>query len=107
MTEVMSDSDTDDETGPIEKAIRAGANLSVPKKASIARERKIQSNPPGKIRVPRGTNDPKLSSWQRVKEFKDEHLVVSNGKLKCDACGETISKKKSSVKKHVSSLKDV
>ena len=61
----------------------------------------------GKYEYHEGTNDPKLSSWQRVKEFKDEHLVVSNGKLKCDACRETISKKKSSVKKHVSSLKDV
>ena len=52
-SESESDSDTDDETGPIEKATRAGANLSVPKKASIVRERKMQSNPLGKIRVPR------------------------------------------------------
>ena len=98
-----------EEEGPIEKAKRAGANLNAPKKASIARERKIQSNPSliGKKRVTRGENDPKLNCWQRVQEHKGEHLTVLNGKLRCDACKETMSKKKSTVKKHVSSSKHI
>ena len=57
---------------PIAEAKRLGANLSTPKKAKIARERKIQTNPAGKSRSERGENDPKLSSWQRVQEHKGE-----------------------------------
>ena len=105
-----SDSDADcDEREPIEKSKRLGANLSDPKKASIARERKIQRNPCliGKKRVTRGEKDPKVSCWQRVQEYKGEHLTVLNGKLRCDACKETISRKKSTVQKHVSSSKHV
>ena len=76
-------------------------------KAKIARERKLQTNPAGKSRSTRGQSDPKLSSWQRVQEHKNEYLTSVDGKLRCDACKETISKKKSTVKKHISSLKHV
>ena len=40
-------------------------------------------------------------------EHKNEYLTSVDGKLRCDACKETISKKKSTVKKHISSLKHV
>lgn len=91
----------------IAEAKRLGANLRTPEKAKIARERKLQTNPAGKSRSTRGQSDPKLSSWQRVQEHKNEYLTSVDGKLRCDACKETISKKKSTVKKHISSLKHV
>ena len=81
--------------------------IHTPEKAKIARERKLQTNPAGKSRSTRGQSDPKLSSWQRVQEHKNEYLTSVDGKLRCDACKETISKKKSTVKKHISSLKHV
>ena len=55
----------------------------------------------------RGSVDPNVSSWDRVKEFKDQCLTVVSGNLRCDACKETISKKKSSVKKHVAPAKHI
>ena len=61
----------------------------------------------GKSHSTCGQSDPKLSSWQRVQEHKNEYLTSLDGKLRCDACKETISKKKSTVKKHISSLKHV
>ena len=36
------------EKSPLEKAVRARANLSTPRKADVARKGKIQSNPAGK-----------------------------------------------------------
>ena len=94
-------------SNPIAEAKRLGANLRTPEKAKIARERKLQTNPAGKSRSTCGQCDPKLSSWQRVQEHKNEYLTSVDGKLRCDACKETISKKKSTVKKHISSLKHV
>ena len=84
-------------SNPIAEAKRLEANLRTPEKAKIARERKLQTNPAGKNRSTPGQSDPKLSSW---------HTSV-DGKLRCDACKETISKKKSTIKKHISSLKHV
>ena len=115
MADIYSDSNTSNsdesaDEGPsnlIAEAKRLGANLRTPEKAKIARERKLQTNPAGKSRSTRGQSDPKLSSWQRVQEHKNEYLASVDGKLRCDACKETISKKKSTVKKHISSLKHV
>ena len=92
-------------SNPIAEAKRLGAKLRTPEKNKIARERKLQTNPAGKSRSRQ--SDPKLSSWQRVQEHKNEYLTSVDGKLRCDACKETISKKKSTVKKHISSLKHV
>ena len=47
MYEYSEDEEQIDES-PLEKAAQAGANLSTPRKADIARKRKIQSNPAGK-----------------------------------------------------------
>ena len=105
-----SNSDESADDGPsnqIVEAKRLGANLRTPEKAKIARERKLQTNPASKSPSTRGQSDPKLSSWQRVQEHKNEYLTSVDGKLRCDACKETISKKKSTVKKHISSLKHV
>lgn len=98
------DSDSE-QLSPLTIATNAGAQLSEPSKAIISRERKIQSNPAEKKRNVRGTVDPKVSSWDRIKDFKDEYLTVMSGKLRCEACKEFLSKKKSSVKRHVDSQK--
>ena len=57
MDESSEDEEQIDES-PLEKAARAGANLSTPRKADIARKRKSQSNPAGKNRSTRGSKDP-------------------------------------------------
>ena len=92
---------------PLQIAASAGARLSTPEKAIISRKRKVQTNPEEKKSNVRGSVDPNESSWDRVKEFKDQCLTVVSGNLRCDACKETISKKKSSVKKHVASAKHI
>ena len=97
----------DEYSDPLEEAASAGARLSVPEKASISRKRKVPTNPAEKKRNVRGSVDPKVSAWDRLNEFKDQCLTTVSGNLRCDACRETISKKKSSVKKHVASVKHI
>ena len=47
-----------------------------------------------------------MSAFQRVRENKNEFLsVTSNNMLRCDACSETLRKKKSTVRKHIGSAK--
>ena len=46
-----------------------------------------------------------MSAWDRVNEFKDQCLTIVSGNLRYDSCRKTLSKIKSSVKKHVSSIK--
>ena len=65
----------------------------------------MQTNPEEKKSSVRGSVDPNVSSWDRVNEFKDQYLTVVSGNLSCDVCKETISKKESSVKRHVASAK--
>ena len=67
----------------------------------------MQTNPAEKKRNVRGSVDPNVSAWDRVNEFKDQCLTTVSGNLRCDACRETLSKEKSSVKKHVSSIKHI
>ena len=55
----------------------------------------------------RGSVDPNMSVWDRVNEFKDQCLTTVLGNTRYDACRETLSKIKSSVKKHVSSIKHI
>ena len=91
---------------PIKEAQRLGACLSVPENAAISRKRKILTNPSGKKRLTRGKKDPKVGAWLRVQEHKNEYLIVAEAcRLRCDACKETLSKKKSTVKKHIASAK--
>ena len=47
----------------------------------------------------------KTSAWDRIKEYPNQHLCNVNGKLRCNACSEFISNKKSSIDKHVKSKK--
>jgi hypothetical protein len=93
------------EENPLE--IAAVSRLSTPDKANISRQRKVQTNPAGKTKNICGTVSPNVSAWDRLNEFKDKYLTVLSGGLRCDACKETISKKKSSVKKHIQSQKHI
>ena len=102
-----SSSEDDEYSDPLEVAASAGARLSTPEKASISRKRKVRTNPAEKKRNVRGSVDPNVSAWDRVDEFKDQGLTTVSGNLRCDACRETLSKKKSSVKKHVLSIKHI
>ena len=105
MDESSEDEEQIDES-PLEKAARAGANLSTPRKADIARKRKIQSNPAGKNRSTRGSKDPpKVTTCDRVQKYKEEYFCVIQGKLCCNACKEVLSKKESTIKKYIKSNK--
>jgi len=81
----MDDSSQDDSVNenPLTKAKNAGANLQEPEKASIARERKLQCNPPDKKRNIRGTfSDPFLYRYihQEVHTARSasmcDHLLI-------------------------------
>ena len=48
-----------------------------------------------------------MSAWDRLNHHKGEHLTVVSGELRCDACKETVSKKKSSVSTHIASQKHI
>ena len=83
--------------------------LKSPTPADISRKRKIKKNAPpkGKRRC-RGSllSDPKgVTPFQRVREFSEESLIVSHGRLFCSACREEISLKRSIVKNHIRSQK--
>ena len=70
--------------------------LKPPTSSILSRKRSVHYNPPkGKKRCS-GThkNDPKsVSPAKRVSEFSGEHLIVSAGRLFCNACRETLSLK--------------
>lgn len=70
----------------MEKATRAGANVRAPRKAHMARDRKLEKIPKKKLATC-GKKDSKVSTWQRVEETKGEHPMV-DGKLYCDAYKE-------------------
>ena len=51
-------------------------------------------------------NDPKnVKPIDRVKQYANDHLQVSAGKLFCSACREEVSTKKSIIDKHINSTK--
>ena len=90
---------------PISVAKARGADLKEPEEAAIARTRKIQRNKAGGKKTVRGQKDPKVSAYQRVRENQNEYLsITSKNMLRCDACKETLSKKKSTVRKHINSM---
>ncbi len=103
-----SDSDIEetDVIDPILVATNAGASLTVPQSASISRKRKIHVNQ-GKYKG-RGSSlsaVKSLSTWDRLKEYPNQHFAVVSGTLRCNACSEMLSLKKSSLDKHVKSSK--
>ena len=87
------------------------SKLRCPRTSELTRKRKVVRNyPPGKRRSStssvRGASDPKsVTPSQRVTEFPNENLSVSNGKLFCLACREEIALKRSVVSYHIKSAK--
>ena len=47
----------------------------------------------------------RTSAWDRITEYPKHHFAVVNQKLRCNACSEIISEKKSSIEKHIKSKK--
>ena len=104
--EMASSSEDSASEDPINIAKRRGADLKEPEKAEIARTRKVQRNQAGGKKTVHGQKDPKVSAYQRVRENRNGFLsVTSKNMLRCDACKKTISKKKSTVRKHINSVK--
>ena len=103
-----SDSDNEDVQvqvqDPILTARNAGASLSVPAKANIARKRKLPTNQ-GKYNQRGNKTIANTTAWDRLKDFPNHHFAVIDRKLRCNACNEELSLKKSSVKKHIESKK--
>ncbi|CAB4014665.1 Hypothetical predicted protein, partial [Paramuricea clavata] len=103
-----SDSDNEDVQvqvqDPILTARNAGASLSVPAKANIARKRKLPTNQ-GKYNQRGNKTIANTTAWDRLKDFPNHHFTVIDRKLRCNACNEELSLKKSSIKKHIESKK--
>ena len=85
-----------------DKVVSVLSRLKAPRASDLARKRKVAVNPPKGKRGCRGATaaEPKnITAQQRVKEFPDQPLCVSNRKLFCNACREEMSLKMSSMRK--------
>lgn len=60
-------------------AANAGASPSTLAKAEIPRQRKVKTNPAQKTRNLRSTADSNVSAWDRLTQFKGEHLTLVSG----------------------------
>ena len=89
-------------TDPITVAVNSGASLSEPQGASIARNRKLPTNK-GVNQQRFSAKTTKVSAWERLKEYPGQHFAVVGGKLRCNACSENLSDKKSSFDRHTKS----
>ena len=71
------------------------SRLKAPTQSDLMRKRKVRANnPPHTGARNKKPTDPKnIRAIDRVREFKDEMLTVSSGKLFCSACREELSLK--------------
>ena len=81
--------------------------LRAPQPSDLMRPHQVKRNPPlGKKRHIQTSSDPKsVLPKQRLKEFPDEALTVSAGKLFCTACREELTPKETVLKLHFKSRK--
>ena len=82
--------------------------LKAPTPEDTCRKRKVATVPPraSKLKLSRSNPSPGLvTPLQPVKEFPNEELKVSTGKIFCTACSEVLSTKKSTIENHISSAK--
>ena len=89
-------------------AISLLSRLKAPRPSDLARKRKVATNPPKGKRSCRGltATEPKnITVYHRVKEFPEEPLSASHGKLFCNAYREEMSLKMSIVRNHIRSAK--
>ena len=106
-----SESDENQEieaTNPISVATNAGARLSEPKCASISRKRLIHTNQgkyEGRGNKRKASYGASASASDRQREYPNQHFAVVSGRLRCNACSETLALKKSSLDKHIKSNK--
>ena len=104
-SESENNSNEDEEViDPITIAVNAGASLSAPESALIARKRKVPINK-GKNKQRGSAKTTNVSTWDRLKEYSKQHFAVVNGKLRCNACSEVLADKKSSIERHTKSKK--
>lgn len=109
LSDVDGDITDNSESSSGAKVVSLLSRLRAPAQAEISRSRKLKINPPpkGKRRC-KGTlsSDPKgVSPAQRVREFSEEPLMVSNSHLFCCACREQISLKCSVISNHIQCAK--
>ena len=104
-SDLSENEDVQEIEDPILVAVNAGASLRSPTSAVIARKRKLPANE-GKYKQ-RGSSKTavRTSAWDRITEYPKHHFAVVNRKLRCNACSEIISEKKSSIEKHIKSKK--
>ena len=97
-SDLLENEDVQEIEHPILVAVNAGASLRSPTSAVIARKRKFPANE-GKSKQ-RGSckTTVRTSAWDRITEYPKHHFAVVNRKLRCNACSEIISEKKSSSK---------
>lgn len=84
--------------------------LRQPQASTLARKRKVATNPPKGLKRSKGvtTNDPKsVCPSDRVKAYPNELFKVSNKKLFCSSCREELSLKRSSLDVHIKSSKHI
>ena len=86
------------------KKKKNGPSLSAPESASIARKRKLLINE-GKKKQRRSVKTTNVSTWDRLKEYPNQHFAVVKRKLRCNACSEVLSDKKSPIERHTKSKK--
>ena len=82
--------------------------LKAPKRSELSRSRRVAVNPkrPKRASGASSSSDPhSVTPTQRAREFSSECILVSAGKLFCRACREELSLKKSTLDKHVCSVK--
>ena len=96
-SDLSENEDVQEIEDPILVAVNAGASLRSPTSAVIARKRKLPANE-GKYKQ-RGSSKTtvRTSAWDRITEYPKHHFAVVNRKLRCNACSEIISEKKSSM----------
>ena len=103
------DTDTESEESGSGTVVNLLDRLKSATAADIARPRKTKRNDPprGKRRCKGAVScEPKgVTPQQRVREFTNESLTVSQGHLFCTACRERLSIKRSIIKNHVQSTK--
>lgn len=85
-----SDQLSDQSSEPSSTVVSLLGRLKSPAEAQVARQRKTKTNPPpvDKRQLQgKSASDPKgIEPSKRVKEFPNEQLKVSGGKLFCSAC---------------------
>lgn len=84
--------------------------LRAPQKSELSRKRAVRQNSSvtdgSRKKKPSCSTDPKsLTPASRVREFPNENLKVSAGKLFCSACREEVALKRSIITNHISSAK--